>query len=108
MKITTNDCREYIVQWIKNNQSSIPLCQMTYKWVQDGDKLFDDGTNPKKWKRTSIKKIDGIVLRFFHCEFCYLDSPFVIVYEKDNIITHLDYVGDNLESITQKYGHYVW
>ena len=88
MKLTTNDCKQYIVDWYANNRNALSINKR--EWYGD---WVGDGLDPKDWKRCAKSSSNGKTYRAFEPGTCtVIDVRVVIVLTEENgVIVKLEH-----------------
>lgn len=90
MKITTEICKQAIVDYLKQNPGLV-----SKEFGEDYNADFEaDAILEKNWKRFEKQKGDlGTIVRGFDCQ-PYDDQLRAYVTERDGTITHVEVVGE--------------
>jgi hypothetical protein len=64
MKVTSKDCKEFLVQWVQKNQ---PIVAAQFIPSLDANQ-FKLACNPNNWKRIEKYKSGDVVVRIFDCK----------------------------------------
>lgn len=86
MKLSTNDCKQYIVEWYKNNPDALPI----YSFCLSEGGCLSDGKSIKDWKRLAIAKKDNKVYRLFQPGSSRVDcSVHILIVENAGVIEQM-------------------
>lgn len=85
MKLTSKDCKKYIVEWYSQNRNALPFWSFALPLEPDGTAGYlGNGLNPNDWKRQAIAKIDNKVYRLFQAGSTVIDAVSYILIIEDN------------------------
>ncbi len=91
MKLTSNDCKQYIVDWYSKNRSALKFFEYALPLDANGcSGGLSNGLNLKDWKRQAIATIDKKVYRLFAPNSTVIDpSVMILLIENNGIIESL-------------------
>jgi hypothetical protein len=97
VKLTSNDCKQYIVDWYAQNRTALPIFRLASSGPLDANGCrggLRNGLNPKHWKRQAIAKIDNKVYRLFSPDATVVDPSVCILLIEDNGVIESLTVGE--------------
>jgi len=84
MKLSTNDCRKYIADWVAQNSDQVPVDDYFVQSRARGNTDVSDGANPKDWMRLAKKKIGNVEYRLFQAGLSIIQGTHVFLLAEEN------------------------
>jgi hypothetical protein len=80
VKLTSDDCKKYIVDWYAQNRRALPLFQFaTPLNAKGGCGGLSNGLSKSSWSRQAVSTIDGKIYRLFSPSSSVVDPSVVIL-----------------------------
>jgi hypothetical protein len=86
MKLTSKDCKQYIIDWYAQNRTALPIFRFALPRLDANgcSPGLSNGLKLKDWKRQAIAKVDNKVYRLFEPSGSVVDSSVYILLIEDN------------------------
>lgn len=83
-KLSSDDCKQYIIDWYAQNRTALPLFQFAYPLNADGGcGGLSNGRKKKDWRRQAIATNNGKIYRLFSANGTVVDPSVCLLLIED-------------------------